>query len=259
MTESVSFDRAASYYDRTRSLSEPVMANLIAMLSTEIGTSGRCLEIGIGTGRIALPLARAGVRMVGVDISREMLGRLAANAQQTPVAVCLADATRLPFPRRCFDSAIAAHVLHLVPRWREAVVELVRVVRPGGKVAALRGRQAREEWWHEVTRRFFAEAGDPPWPPGLDRIEQLDELMSSRGAAVRAVPELVEESHPTLNDLLSALEAGIWSACWSIDEPTRKRAAATARAWAERNLGDLDQPRQRSEVLTWRVYELPWR
>jgi ubiquinone/menaquinone biosynthesis C-methylase UbiE len=257
LPESVSFDRAASYYDRTRSLSEPVMAKLIAMLSAEIGTSGRCLEIGVGTGRIALPLARAGMRMVGVDISREMLGRLADNAQQTPVGICLADATRLPFPQRCFDSAIAAHVLHLVPRWREAVDELVRVVRPGGKILAERGGKARGDWWHEVRRRFFAEAGNPPWPPGLDRVEVLDDLMRSRGAGVRAMPELVDAGNPTANDLLSALETGIWSACWTIDEATRKRAAASARAWATVNLGDLDEPRPVSEVLTWRVYELP--
>jgi ubiquinone/menaquinone biosynthesis C-methylase UbiE len=255
--ESVSFDRAAGYYDRTRSLSEPVMAQLIAMLSAEIGTSGRCLEIGIGTGRIALPLARAGVRMVGVDISREMLGRLAENAQQTQVGVCLADATRLPFPRRSFDSAVAAHVLHLVPGWHGAVDELMRVVRPGGKLLAERGGQARGDWWHEVRRRFFAEAGNPPWPPGLDRAEELDELMTSRGATVRTLPELVDAGNPTVNDLLTALETGIWSACWTIDEPTRKRAASSARAWAQTNLGNLDEPRPVSDVLTWRVYDLP--
>ncbi len=257
MAESVSFDRAASYYDRSRSLSEPVMAKLVSMLADEIGTSGRCLEIGIGTGRIALPLARVGVRMVGVDISREMLGRLAGNAQLTPVAVCLADATVLPFPDRCFESAIAAHVLHLVPRWRDAVDELTRVVRHHGKVLAVRGRQTRGDWSHEVARRFFAEAGDPPWPPGLDRIEQLDELMSNRGATVRAMPELVEEANTTVNNLLSALETGIWSACWTIDETTRRRAAASARAWAESNLGDLDEPRPLNEVLNWRAYDLP--
>lgn len=233
------------------------MAQLIATLSAELGTSGRCLEIGIGTGRIALPLARAGVRIVGVDISREMLGRLAKNAQKTRVDICLADATRLPFTRRSFDAAIAAHVLHLVPGWRGAVDELMRVVRRGGKIIAERGGQRRGGWRDEVTRRFFADAGDPPWPPGLTRIEQLDELMITRGAAVRPIPELVETSNSSVNDLLSALESGIWSACWTIDEPTRKRAASSARAWAQTNLGDLDEPRPVSEVLTWRVYDLP--
>jgi ubiquinone/menaquinone biosynthesis C-methylase UbiE len=257
LPESVSFDRAAGYYDRTRFLSEPVMARLVANVAAEIGHGAGCLEIGVGTGRFALPLARAGIRMSGVDISRDMLGRLLQNSTNARVDVCLADATMLPFRDASFDAAIAVHVLHLIPRWRDAVDQLMRVVKPGGKFLAERGGRAEGDWWHEVRRRFFAEAGDPPWPPGLDRIGQLDELMRDRGAAIRLLPELVDEGTPTANELLTALEAGIWSACWSLDEATRRRAAAVARSWAERNLGDLDEPRPVREVLTWRVYELP--
>lgn len=233
------------------------MARLVANVVAEIGPGARCLEIGVGTGRFALPLARAGIRMSGVDISRDMLGRLLENSKDARVDACLADATMLPFTDRSFDAAIAVHVLHLIPRWQDAVDQVMRVVKPGGKFLAERGGRAQGDWWHEVRRRFFAEAGDPPWPPGLDRIDELDELMRDRGAAIRLLPALVDEGTPTANDLLTALEAGIWSACWSLDEATRRRAAAVARSWSERNLGDLDQPRAVREVLTWRVYELP--
>lgn len=257
LRDSVSFDRAAGFYDRTRALSEPVMTQLVAMLAGEIGDSGRCLEIGVGTGRIALPLARLGVEMVGVDISREMIRRLIHNGERTRVDVALADATKLPFVDGNFGSAIAAHVLHLIPRWRDAVDELMRVVRPHGKLLAERGTRERGSWGQEVTRRFYAEVGDPPWPPGLDDIEQLNELMQSRGAALRLMPDLVEQSTSTVNDLLASFEAGIFSRCWSLDDATRSRAAAATRAWAERKFGDLDEPREAEEVLTWRAYDLP--
>jgi len=146
------------------------MARLVANVAAEIGHGAGCLEIGVGTGRFALPLACAGIRMSGVDISRDMLGRLLQNSTNARVDVCLADATMLPFRDASFDAAIAVHVLHLIPRWRDAVDQLMRVVKPGGKFLAERGGRAEGDWWHEVRRRFFAEAGDPPWPPGLDRI-----------------------------------------------------------------------------------------
>ena len=69
MTESVSFDRAADYYDRTRAVADSVMAQLIPLLVAEIPPGEPCLEIGIGTGRIALPLVDEGVR-VAVSTSR---------------------------------------------------------------------------------------------------------------------------------------------------------------------------------------------
>lgn len=231
------------------------MAQLVSQIVAELD-SGRCLEIGVGTGRIALPLAAAGVRMVGIDISSEMLGRLIDNSRHATVNVCHADATKLPFMDKTFDSAIAVHVLHLIPRWRDAVDQIIRVVKPGGKFLVERPERARDAWRREVRRRFFKEAGDPPWPPGLDRIEQLDEVMAGHGAAVRPMPELVESGVASVTDLITTLEAGVWSACWSLDEATRKRAAAAARAWAERKLGDLDKPRPVRDVLTWRVYEL---
>ena len=53
MTESISFDRAAGYYDDTRSLPDAEMEVLVSRLVAEIPRDGTCLEIGIGTGRIA--------------------------------------------------------------------------------------------------------------------------------------------------------------------------------------------------------------
>ncbi|HEV3273812.1 MAG TPA: class I SAM-dependent methyltransferase, partial [Candidatus Dormibacteraeota bacterium] len=99
------------------------MARLVPMLVAEIPQEGRCLEIGVGTGRITLPLARAGVSMVGVDISREMLRKLIQNSDGAPPAVVIGDATRLPFGEGKFSAVIAAHVLHLIPEWRQAIVE----------------------------------------------------------------------------------------------------------------------------------------
>ncbi len=162
------------------------MALLVPALLAEIPKGERCLEIGIGTGRIALPLVRAGVAIAGVDISREMLRRLVIKAASSQLQIAVADATRLPFREHSFASAIAAHVLHLIPNWAIAVEELLRVVRPGGTILASRGGGGRAGGWgRKVSRHFFIEAGDPTWPPGIDRIEELDAHMrtAARGCA----------------------------------------------------------------------------
>lgn len=240
------------------------MARLIPMLLAEIPLGGRCLEIGVGTGRIALPLARSGVSMVGVDISREMLRRLFGNAGVHPQVV-IADATRLPFGEGEFRSVIAAHVLHLIPDWKLAIAEVIRVLKSNGVLIATRGARTKQRqegalpsdsWERRVVHRFFAEAGDPPWPPGADRIEEVDEHLRELGAAVRELPELQSRESSSINACLVNLEAGQWAACWSLDEPTRTRAASATRAWAEKTLGDLDEPRPIVDSSVWHVYQL---
>ena len=255
---SVSFDRAADYYDRTRAVPDAVMAQLVPLLVEQVGTGELCLEIGIGTGRIALPLVDAGVRIVGVDISSGMLHKLAAKRHSPWPQVAVGDATRLPFRNATFGSAIASHVLHLIPQWREAVAEVARVVRPGGVFIASRGGANRPQWLQDVTGRFFREAGDPPWPPGASTIEEVDEQMRQLGVVPRSLPDLGLETSVSVEEAIANLEAGYWAACWSIDPGVRATAAARTREWARHEFGDLDASRHTAwESSTWHVYDLP--
>src|ERR1700722_5659646 len=113
------------------------MAQLTGLLAAELAGRQPCVEIGVGTGRFALPLRAAGIAMAGTDISGAMLRRLAANAGGgSPFPLAQADATRLPFAAGTFGSVLAVHVLHLIPDWRVAVDEAVRVLRPGGALVA---------------------------------------------------------------------------------------------------------------------------
>jgi SAM-dependent methyltransferase len=73
---SVNFDRAAAVYDATRGFPPETEAELADIVATELSGRIRCLEIGVGTGRIAIPLRRKGVDMYGVDISVGMLTEL---------------------------------------------------------------------------------------------------------------------------------------------------------------------------------------
>ena len=108
MSGSISFDRAATYYDRTRRITLEASADLTRLLAGELEGRGRALEIGVGTGLIGLPLHQAGVPLAGVDVSPAMLGELRRKAGGAwPFPIAVADATRLPFADRTFGGAVA--------------------------------------------------------------------------------------------------------------------------------------------------------
>lgn len=89
----------------------------------------RVLDAGCGTGHFSLPLAGANA-VTGVDISAEML----AFARAKGLVPVRAAAEALPFPAGVFDVVLAASVIQLIPDGAAFVRELLRVVKPGGRV-----------------------------------------------------------------------------------------------------------------------------
>lgn len=255
--QSVSFDRAAEYYDETRSRTSATMEALVDLLVAELAGRGQCLEVGVGTGRIALPLARAGVQMAGVDIAPEMLARLAEKAGgRAPFPVAIADATALPFPDDWFGAALVSHVLQLVPNWPSAVAELVRVVTPGGVVVIDLGW--RRGIRRELQGRFAAEAGLRSIDVGLDpeRVADLDAEFAAFGAELRELPQIVETGAAPLAELLNRMAAGQIPVTWPVEEHRRRAAAAAVANWAERRFGPLDEPRPLETIVAMRAYDV---
>ncbi len=130
---SVPFDRVAGIYDATRGLPPETSARFGELIAHEarIGSSGRLLEIGVGTGRVARAVAPHVGSVVGVDLSRPMLEQLRRQRGALPVHVARADATRLPLPDASVDAVLVVRVFHLIPAWRRALDEVARVLRPG--------------------------------------------------------------------------------------------------------------------------------
>src|SRR5262249_39082598 len=103
-----------------------------------LGTYGRSLEIGSGTGYFTLNLMQAGVIREATcsDISQGMLDALSQNAQRLDLDVTtqVADAERLPFEDGSFDLVLGHAVLHHLPDLDQAFSEFFRVLAPGGTV-----------------------------------------------------------------------------------------------------------------------------
>jgi ubiquinone/menaquinone biosynthesis C-methylase UbiE len=133
-SESVAFDRAAGFYDETRGFPPGVdkpVAETICRTGSLTNTS-QVLEIGVGTGRIALPLATYVSKYYGIDVSRPMMNRLREKQTGATVHLAEANATRLPFASDRFDAVVAAHVFHLIAGWQTALDEVARVLKPDG-------------------------------------------------------------------------------------------------------------------------------
>lgn len=253
MAESVRFDRAVEYYDRTRALPPGVEARMVDAIGAELRGRGRVLEIGAGTGRIALPLMDAGVDVCGLDLSLPMLDRFAQKAGAA-ARVVQGDATRLPFRDGSFGAAFAVHVLHLIPSWELAVRELVRVVEPGGVLLVSQG------WWGlvaylDVIEAYTEAAGIELRHVGLNDEAELDAALPE--ARPRELVRLEGSQTMTLGEMVDRLRAGLYSFTWGLDEAARNRGADAAAALAQERYGSLGEPREIAQEMYWRAYDLP--
>ena len=253
---SVVFDRAAEFYDATRSLSQEASAAVTELLASEVQGKGRVLEIGVGTGRIALPLVERGIEIVGIDLSVPMLRKLLEKAGSSSVPVVVSDATRLPFTDHSFGAAIACHVLHLIRDWTQAVDELVRVSETAGTILVDQGGW-RQGFLQDLEKRFAESAGiDRAWV-GLQKVEDLDSAMAARGAGVRVLPKISDKRAIAPGSIIDSFEQGIFSFTWGLEPEERQRAAAATREWAVQEFGSLNEPRTVELSTGWRAYELP--
>jgi SAM-dependent methyltransferase len=85
-------ERVAARYDDSESeMFDPAVVDSAVDLLVELAGGGRALELGIGTGRIALPLARRGVPVHGIDLSKAMVARLHAKPGGENIDVAIGD------------------------------------------------------------------------------------------------------------------------------------------------------------------------
>ena len=122
---------------------------------------GRALDVGTGTAKLALALARAmpDGQVVGVDVVAPMLRQARTSILRDPaggrVQLALADALALPFADASFDCATTAFVIRNVADVGAAFAELRRVVRPGGRVVCLELTQVRVPLWGALFGLYF--------------------------------------------------------------------------------------------------------
>ena len=155
------------------------------------------LDVGTGTGFLALEFARRGHRVTGIDLAPEMIARAREKAAALGLDVCFleGDAEAPALPNDSFDLVISRHLLWTLPHPDRALAAWVRLVRPGGRVVVIDGqwsasrkarpadddgnernddvRSVEREYGEEVTAALPFYGGAP--------VEQVEEALRVAG------------------------------------------------------------------------------
>jgi SAM-dependent methyltransferase len=113
---------------------EPGALEFLARLAISAGT--RMLDVACGAGQIAIPAARAGVRVTGIDIASNLIEQARTRAKAEGVGVWFdeGDAEMLPYQDASFDLVVSLIGAMFAPVPERVASELVRVCRPGGRI-----------------------------------------------------------------------------------------------------------------------------
>ncbi len=265
----VPFDRATSFYDATRGL-PPGVAEQVRdqiALCTGAGHNTRFLEIGVGTGRIALPFVQIGADYTGADLSLPMLEVLRKKIAAIPegqvrLKLALADAMALPFAGASFDVIIMIHLLHLVSDWRQTLRECRRVLRDGGWLVLSSNERAEQkpsdaaagrmpdgplvvrDKWNEIMNDLGQDRSRQPGGRWLAN-EEVRDALAQMGASVRHVT-LVEYKHRpiTAREMASLHRDRIFSSDWHHSDDVHAVASRRLEQWLEQEHPAPDAPYQ---------------
>lgn len=153
----------------------------------KVQRGAKLLDVGCGTGVVALAAARVGAKVSGIDLTPELVARAKENASLSGVEIPFqeGDVEALPFEDGAFDVVVSQFGHMFAPRPEVAVREMLRVLKPGGTIAF-------STWPPELyTGRMFAMMGKyapAPLPPGVSPPPQWGDpniVRERLGAAVK--------------------------------------------------------------------------
>ena len=174
------FDRIAGPYDAMNTLMTAGLHHRWRERAVElaaVGPGSRVLDVATGTGDLAIALSRAVApdgEVVACDFSEQMLARARVKAPQLRFE--WADALALPYATDSFDAATVGFGARNFSDLRRGIEELVRVVRPGGRVVILEITRPTREPLASFFRGWF------------DRVVPALGRLAGEGAATATCP-----------------------------------------------------------------------
>jgi len=234
-------------YERTAATLERVSARAVDAL--QIARGIRVIDLGAGTGNAALEAARHGATVLAVEPSQRLVEvcRARAAGEDLPVEAKQGDASRIPAADGAFDALLSVFAVIFAPDAEAAADEMLRVVRPGGRLvvttwspkgpisqagAVLRDAMALVD--PSSKTRVAPAWGDPAWVRALferrgARVSIEEETLSFEAESPEAWFTDQEEHHPIWRGIkaaLSALPGDEWAR-------VRERSVAALRAGNE--------------------------
>ena len=236
-TPANSFDRAVSYYDETRGFPPGVESQAAALINQVAGltSASRVFEIGIGTGRIALPLLPFAPRMFGLDISRGMMDVLRGKPGGKAIHLVEGAASALPFPSRTFDACIASHIFHLVEDAAAALDETRRILKTGAPLVSCMSKNgkdkmnfAREAYTGAASDQDATQANKPT----LNRAsERGGDILAAHGwQPMGEEASIAYKTTTTPRKFMEQFERRVYSSQWGYSDEGHARGMAALRA-----------------------------
>ncbi|HEX5081016.1 MAG TPA: class I SAM-dependent methyltransferase [Blastocatellia bacterium] len=256
-TERVDFSGNASIYDRRHGafMSERIVSHMLEVTGLPLGS--RILDVGAGTGRVAIPFARKGYSVIAVDASWVMLTSLRQKSDGARVSAVVGDGTQLPFAAGSFDAAVIARLLYLIPDWQRLLLETLRVLKPGSPLFHEWGNGGSNDDWvqiREKARALFEAVGvRDPFHPGVRIEEDVDAFLAQRGARPIAEIPCEPDGHVTMREFLSRIESGECSYTWKIPPSIHASCVTALLEWAQAWF-DLERPIASGTV--WKIFLL---
>jgi SAM-dependent methyltransferase len=194
---------AAGDWDSFSRLVTPVGALILDRVGLEPGLD--VLDVGTGSGgNVAIPAAQRGARVVGLDLTPELFEHARRRAAEAGVEVqwVEGDAQDLPFEDASFDRVISTFGAMFAPDHARAAAELVRVCRPGGRIAM--ATWVNDGFAGELFNLTGAFLPPPPpgvQPPPLWGVEaHVEEVFSAAGVRPSIARESVEFEFASVED-----------------------------------------------------------
>jgi SAM-dependent methyltransferase len=263
MSKTLSFDRAADYYDQTRGFPPGIGKQVAAALVEFAGLAAadRLLEIGIGTGRIARPLAATlgpTHHLTGIDVSQKMMAQLRAQLPSgvRPPMLVEANATAIPFPSQTFRAIVFVHILHLIREWQDVIQTCRQLLIPGGFLLGGWNSHPDDSSGNRISRKFqeiAASHGISAERQGLSNFQDLLQHLPGAHATEIVAAEWTVERAPRL--ALQSIADRHFSSAWLIPDETFPAIYADLEAWAKKEWPDRDQAIPETRGFKWMKVE----
>jgi SAM-dependent methyltransferase len=159
----------------------------------------RVLDVACGTGNLAIPAARAGAEVTGVDIAANPVeqARSRAKAEGLQVKFAEGDAENLQFPDGHFDLVMSMFGAMFAPRPEQVASELARVTRPGGVIAMAnwipRGFVGKT---FQLTSRYVPPPEGIPAPVLWGEEQTARDRFGAKVSKLETVPRTIEMDYP---------------------------------------------------------------
>lgn len=167
----------------------------------KLDKNSKILDVGTGTGFLALLLAELGYKVVGIDLSEKMMSKAIEKAESNgfDIKFQLGGAENTQFEDECFDAVISRHLLWTLPNPKRAIEEWHRILKPAGKIIIIDGKWSSDDI-NSKLRRFigyslgFIMERKNPFDWGKHYEELRDRLPFYNGALPSKVESLLYET-----------------------------------------------------------------